>query len=307
MPRALITGAEGFVGPYLARHLRELGYDVWGGSLGGAPHADFEVVRLDVADRARVLQVMADVAPDEVYHLAALRRPTLPDERAYYDVNLHGTLHILEAARATGSRVLVVSSAYVYGARAGAIPEDAPLRPMNAYGASKAAAEMAAVAAVAGGLHAVIARPFNHSGPGQPPAFFTPTLIQQLAAIRDGRAEPVLRLGNLDAVRDLSDVRDVVRAYPLLLRHGAAGEAYNVGRGEGVAMREVVRLAVGLLGTEVRVVTDPARVRPNDLPELVADLRKLRGTIEWRAELPLEGMLGDMLNEADGSFVGALP
>lgn len=307
MPRALITGADGFVGPYLARHLREQGASVWGGSLGGAPHPDFEVVRLDVTDRARVLQVMADLAPDEVYHLAALSQPTLDDERAYYDVNLHGTLHVLEAARAAGARVLLVSSAYVYGARASAIPEDAPLRPMNAYGASKAAAEMAAVAAAASGLPAVIARPFNHSGPGQPPAFFTPTLVGQLAAIRDGREDPVLRLGNLDAVRDLIDVRDVVRAYPLLLRQGRAGEAYNVGRGEGVAMHEVVRLAVGLLGSEVRVVTDPARVRANDLPELVADVRKLHATIDWRPGIGLETMLGDMLDQADGSFVGAPP
>lgn len=298
MPRALVTGADGFVGPYLAWHLRELGVSVWGGSLSGAPHADFEAVRLDVTDRARVQEVVGDVAPDEIYHLAALSQPTLDDERAYYDVNLHGTLHVLAAARAVGARVLVVSSAYVYGARAGAIAEDAPLRPMNPYGASKAAAEMAAVAAAAGGVHATIARPFNHSGPGQPPAFFVPTLIQQLAAIRDGRAEPELRLGNLDAVRDLSDVRDVVLAYPLLLRHGRPGEAYNVGRGEGVAMREVVRLALALLDADVRVVTDPARVRPNDLPALVADVRKLRATVDWRPGIGLEGMLKDMLDQA---------
>lgn len=298
MPRALVTGAEGFVGPYLARHLRELGDGVWGGSLSGAPHPDFEAVRLDVTDRVRVQEVLREVAPDEVYHLAALSQPTLDDQRAYYDVNLHGTLHVLGAARAVGARVLVVSSAYVYGARAGAIPEDAPLRPMNPYGASKAAAEMAAVAAAAGGLHAVIARPFNHSGPGQPPAFFVPTLIQQLAAIRDGRTEPELRLGNLDAVRDLSDVRDVVRAYPLLLRHGRPGEAYNVGRGEGVAMRDVVRLALALLDADVKVATDPARVRPNDLPELVADLGKLRATIDWRSGIGLERMLKDMLDQA---------
>lgn len=129
----------------------------------------------------------------------------------------------------------------------------------------------------------------------------------QLAAIRDGRAEPVLRLCNLDAVRDLCDVHDVVRAYALLLRHVAAGEANNVGRGEGVRMREVVRLAVGMSSTEVQVVTDPARVRPNDLPELVADVRKLHATIDRWPGIGLEAVLGDMLNRADGSFPGARP
>jgi GDP-4-dehydro-6-deoxy-D-mannose reductase len=299
VPKALVTGAAGFVGPYLCRHLRDLGYEVWGGSVDGAPHPDYASLRVDVTNRSTVLDAIRNLQPDEVYHLAALSRPTLDDQRSYYEVNLHGTLHVLEAARAVGAQVLVASSAYVYGARAGAIAEDVPLRPMNAYGASKAAAEMATVAAAAGGLHAVIARPFNHSGPGQPPAFFVPTLVQQLAALRDGRADAVLRLGNLDAVRDLSDVRDVVRAYPLLLRHGRAGEAYNVGRGEGWSMREVVEEAAALLERSVQVIVDPDRLRPNDLPELVADTRKLLATIDWQATIPLERTLRDMLPGAE--------
>lgn len=304
MPRALITGAHGFVGPYLARHLRTLGDEVWGTDTTETPHRDFRSVRLDVRARDRVSEVLEDVAPDEIYHLAAISRPTHDDVAALYEVNLLGTVHVLEAARDLGCRVLMVSSSYVYGSCSGAVHEETPLEPTNPYGASKAAAEMAAISAAAAGLEVVRVRPFTHTGPGQPAAFFVPTLVEQLAAIRDRRADPELRLGNLDPVRDVSDVRDVVRAYPLLLRWGEPGQVYNVGRGVGVAMREIVRLALDLVHLDVDMVTDPSRLRPLDLPELVADVTRLHATIDWHPEHDLRDTLRDML-AAVGQPLGA--
>jgi GDP-4-dehydro-6-deoxy-D-mannose reductase len=294
-----VTGAAGFVGPFLARHLRTLGDTVWGGSLEGAPHPDYTAIELDVTDPARVREVMRSLAPAEVYHLAAISRPALQNGEGYLEVNLGGTLNVLAAAAEIGARVLVVSSGYVYGRHAEPITEATAIAPIHAYGASKAAAEMAALTWALTGQHVVRVRPFNHVGPGQSTDFFVPTLIGQLGAVRAGRAEPRVVLGSLDAVRDIADVRDVVRAYPGALRAAAAGSVYNVCTGTGVSMRDVVELAVELAGVEVEVITDPERVRPNDLPRLVGRADSLTALTGWHPERTLAATLTDMLASAE--------
>lgn len=293
--RTLITGASGFVGPYLARHLVELGAEVRGGSLAGDASDDPHTVKLDVTDSAQVLQVMREVQPHEVYHLAGVTRPASGDTAAFYTVNLHGTLNVLEAAQQVGAAVLVVGSAYVYGAQAGALSEQAELRPVNHYGSSKAAADLAAISYALSGSRVVRVRPFNHVGPGQSPDFLLPTLVQQLAKIEAGVLEPVIKLGNLDSVRDFTDVRDIVRAYPKLLREGKNGEVYNLASGRGVSVRELADVVLSRAEREVKLTTEPGRVRATDIPYLVGDATRARQTIGWRPEIPLETTLDEML------------
>lgn len=293
--RALITGAGGFVGPYLARHLTELGAEVWGGGLSSAAAEDYRAVTLDVTDAAQVARVLDEVQPTEVYHLAGVTRPASGDTAAFYAVNLHGTLNVLGAAQKTGAAVLVVGSAYVYGAQAGALSERAELRPVNPYGASKAAADLAALPYALSGNRVVRVRPFNHVGPGQSPDFLLPTLVQQLAGIEAGRLEPTLKLGNLDSVRDFTDVRDIVRAYPQLLRGGENGVVYNLASGRGVSVRELAEMVLSRARRAVQLETEPARVRATDIPELVGDASKAREAVGWRPDIPLETTLDEML------------
>jgi GDP-4-dehydro-6-deoxy-D-mannose reductase len=173
-----------------------------------------------------------------------------------------------------------------------------PLCPVNHYGVSKAAADMLGYNYALGGLRVVRARPFNHSGPGQSPDFLLPTLIEQFAEIRAGRREPTIYLGNLESVRDLSDVRDVVRAYRLILRNGRPGEAYNVGTGHGVSVRELFELVRREADVEVQLRVEPSRVRATDIPYLVANPGKARRELGWEARIPLEQTIREMLRTA---------
>jgi len=294
-PKALVTGAGGFVGPYLARHLRGLGYDVYGGTLSGRASEDYTAVTLDVRQADAVKEVARELAPDDVYHLAGITRPALGLVSEFYEVNLHGTLNVLEAAKEVGAATLVVSSAYVYGAHEGRIAEDAPLKPVNHYGASKAAGDLAALPYALEGGRVVRVRPFNHVGPGQSPDFLLPTLVGQLAKIEAGELPPVIKLGNLDAARDFTDVRDVVRAYPKLLHEGENGEVYNLASGRGVTVRELAEQVTARARLEVRLEVEPARVRATDIPSLVGDASKARERVGWRPEIPLERTLDEML------------
>lgn len=290
----MITGASGFVGPHLAQHLASLDYDVWGASPKGSVAAAYRPIALDVRRSREVLRVIGELAPDEVYHLAGVTRPASDNVSAFYDVNLYGTLHVLEAAKAVGARVLVVSSAYVYGRHDRAMTETTPLEPVNHYGASKAAGDLASIGYALNGLPVVRVRPFNHTGPGQSPDFVLPSLVQQLARIEAGLKSPIIELGNLDSVRDFSDVRDIVRAYPLLLDKGRTGDVYNLSTGQGTSIRELVGQLTALTDIPVKLVAEAARVRATDIPFLVGDASKLR-ELGWEPKCSLERTLLDML------------
>jgi len=291
--RAFVTGAKGFVGSWLTAHLADLGDDVVG--------ADREV---DVTDGPSIGAAVADAAPDVVYHLAALTHVgrSWTDPADVLRVNATGTLYVLEAARACDPppRVLLVSSAEVYGAvPAASLPvgEDALLAPVTPYAASKVAAEYLGIQQyLAHALPVVRVRPFNHVGPGQSPSFVVAALAARIAAARASGASSIL-VGNLSARRDLTDVRDVVRAYRLLAERGVPGEVYNVCSGRDVAIDEVAARLQALAGTDLRLEPDPSLARPVDVPVLRGDPARLEAATGWAPEIDLDTTLADVLEQ----------
>jgi len=289
--RAFVTGGNGFVGTWLVRYLEEQGDEVVA--------VDHDV---DVRDGAAVLEAMRDAAPEAVYHLAALthvgRSWNGPEE--VLQVNTVGTMHVLQAAQVCTPmpRLLLVSSAEVYGAvDETSLParEDTPLAPVTPYAASKVAAEFLGVQAhLAQGLPVVRVRPFNHVGPGQGPGFVVPSLaIRIVEGLRRGGG--TVPVGNLSARRDLTDVRDVVRAYRLLVEAGVAGEVYNVCSGRAVGVAELAERMLQLAGVELELVTDPELVRPVDVPVMYGDPSRLRAATGWEPRFELEETLADVL------------
>ncbi len=307
MSQAFITGASGFVGPYLIRHLLEQGYEVVGGVHGPeAPQLSQECrrVSLDVTNREGVQRTVAEVQPDEVYHLAGLTRPASGRIDKFYQVNFGGALNLLEAVRehAPEARVLLVGSAYAYGRVDHPISEREPFEPVNHYGVSKASADLLGRSYALQELRVVRVRPFNHSGPGQSPDFVLPTLVCQFAEVKAGKREPVIHLGNLDSVRDFSDVRDIVQAYHLALQKGRPGEAYNLGSGRGVSVYELFELVRREAMVEVELNVEQSRVRATEISYLVADASKARKKLGWSAEIPLERTIRDMLDTAQDAL-----
>lgn len=302
MVRALVTGASGFAGAYLISHLLDESYEVTGTTHGPGKElpGNCQQFSLDVTNGRDVRRAIAEVRPDEIYHLAGLTRPESGAVREFYAVNFSGALNVLEAVReeAPEAAVLLVGSAYAYGRLDRPIAETDPMEPVSHYGVSKAAADLLGYSYALEGLRVVRIRPFNHSGPDQSPDFLLPTLIRQFTEIEAGRRAPVVRLGNLDSVRDFSDVRDIVRAYRLALQRGSSGEAYNLGSGRGVSVRELLDLVRRETKVEVDLEVEPSRIRATDIPRLVANVGKARREWGWEAEIPLEKTIRDMLQAA---------
>jgi len=289
--RALITGGKGFVGQWLSAHLKDRGDDV--------AIIDLET---DVADGAAVRRVMSDVRPDAVYHLAAMTHvgDSWEHPSQVLRVNVLGTAEILAAARAIPElpRVLVVSSAEVYGVVGTdqlPLDEHTATLPASPYAASKLAAEAVALQAWRGyGQPVMVVRPFNHIGPGQSPNFFVPALAKRIVEARRAGAGS-LPVGTLTTRRDFTDVRDVVVAYRRLIEAGEPGGVYNVCSGRDVAMAEVAHDLLRLAGADLELVTDPALVRPVDVPRLRGDATLLRETTGWVPVIPLATTLADVL------------
>lgn len=309
--RALITGASGFVGRYLVDALRADDTEVFA---AGGPHDDDAYFAIDLLD-VDTLHAAFDVAqPDVVFHLAAQafvpRSVEAPQET--YQINVIGTANVLAALRAFRDRskrevrLLFVSSAEVYGIQP---PDAMPLRescapnPTNPYAASKAAAEALVLGEVHSfGVDAVITRAFNHIGPGQSDRFVVPSFAAQLAAISRG-ADPVMLVGNLEPRRDFLDVRDVVEAYIGLARTGTRGEIYNVCSGSAISVREILGELIRIAHVPVEVRTDPARMRPADVPVLYGSNEKLRSSTGWSPRIPLRKTLQDVYHGFDNPRV----
>jgi GDP-4-dehydro-6-deoxy-D-mannose reductase len=295
--KAVVTGSSGFVGRHLVPHLQARGDDVVTIDHNGTPP-------VDVTDAAEVRAVLQAARPDAVYHLAALshvgRSWDAPE--TVFRVNALGALNVLQACADAGAgRVLVAGSADVYGAVAEEdlpLTEDAPIRPMTPYGASKAAADVLALQAFLGdGLPTLRVRAFNHTGPGQGASMLVPGLARRIAdAERSGGSK--VDVGNLDVVRDLCDVRDVVRAYRLLVERGEPGEAYNVCSGRGVSVRDVAGMLLSLSDAPLELVVDPDLVRHVDVPRLVGSAARLHAATGWEPEIALETTLTDVLADA---------
>ena len=295
--KAVITGARGFVGPHLAAHLEAEGDEVTGLDFAGPE-------RFDVTDAAGVRVHLEAAGPEVVYHLAALSHvgESWADPSTQFRVNAEGTLNVVAAAAALGiRRVVVIGSSEEYGeVDADALPvgETAPLRPVTPYGAAKAAAETVALQmGRATDLEVVCVRPFPHTGPGQTDRFLVPALAARIArAEREGTDTVVM--GSRTPMRDLSDVRDVVRAYRLLAIAGRPGLAYNVCSGVSTAVGEIADLLAGASTRPIRFETDPALVRPVEPPPLIGSADRLREHTGWSPEHTLAGTLADVLAAA---------
>lgn len=264
-------------------------------------------INLDVTDGKEVQRAIAEAQPDEIYHLAGLTRPASGAVGEFYQVNFGGALNLLEAVRehAPNARVLLVGSAYAYGKVDHPIVETEPLRPVNHYGVSKASADLLGYSYALEGVEVMRVRPFNHSGPAQSSDFLLPTLVQQFAETKAGKREPVIHLGNLDSVRDFSDVRDIVRGYHLALQKGRSGETYNLGSGQGVSVRDLFELVSEVAGVEVELRMEPSRVRDTDILYLIADVSKARRELAWEPEIPLQRTVRDMLHAAENRLKAA--
>ncbi len=294
--RAFVTGSRGFVGSWLVAHLVAAGDEVVQSS------AD-----LDVGDASGVMGEVIAAAPEIVYHLAGFSHvgASWGAAQEAYRVNVLGTVSVVEAALACEGTpaVLIVSSAEVYGrVGPGDIPtnEEAPLRPLSPYAASKAAAELVGQQAyLAKGLRVLTVRPFNHVGPGQAPSFVVSALAKRIVeAQREGDSK--IPVGNLAARRDFTDVRDVVRAYRMLAGAGEAGQVYNVCSGIDVSVEAVVRRLLEIAEADLRLVVDPALFRPVDVPVLRGDAGRLRVCTGWQPEIPLDDTLAAVLDHWRG-------
>ncbi len=309
--RVLVTGATGFVGRHLCDALTAAEHEAIpaGGPRDHPPH-----LVLDLADAAGIRQLLDKVRPDAIVHLAgqASVPDSLADPLGTVEVNALGTARLLEAVREAGAsiRTLVVSSAEVYGIhRPERMPldESTPLRPANPYAASKAAAEAFALAwGRSYDLDVIVARPFNHIGPGQDERFAVGAFARQLAAIAAG-APPVMHVGNLTAERDFLDVRDVCEAYVALLAYGKGGEVYNICSGRAVRIQEVLRQLITIAHVPVEVREDPERMRPSDLPILVGYASKLRAATGWEPRRTLTETLRDVYADAQARLRATSP
>jgi len=303
--RALITGVGGFVGPHLVRLLRRAtNWGVFGLCRHPVDGGEYRPIVADLLDREAVARAVAAAAPTHVFHLAAQSHvPTSHrDARGTLTNNLIGQVNLLDACRDLPAppRVLVVGSAEEYGlARAEEMPlgEDQPFHPTSPYAVSKVAQDLLGWQYfISYGLPVVRVRPFNHTGPGQSERFVVSDFARQVAEIEAGRAAPVIQAGNLDARRDFLDVRDVVRAYHLALTRGEPGAVYNIGSGVAVRIGDVLALLRGLARVPVEIAPDPSRMRPSDVPLLVADIDALRAATGWQPEIPFEQSVRDTLD-----------
>ena len=308
--RVLITGIKGFVGPYLADSLQHAGIECVGISFAAPefPHPisldGITVRELDLRDRDATRSCVADLRPDSVVHLAAISSVpySVKNPQLTFDVNVGGSVSLFDAVRHLDKpvRVLHVSSGNVYGNRDSGetgFREDEIPNPVSPYAASKLAAEIAARSFVGDlGMEIVIARPFNHTGPGQPQSFVCPEFARSIAeGLRRGENPVLLRTGALEPRRDFTDVRDVVEAYRLLLLRGRAGEVYNVSSGSLVSIAEIVALFQEAAGVAIRTETDPARLRIREVARLAGDSSKIRSELAWKPKISLPELLGDLL------------
>ncbi len=295
--KAAITGARGFVGRHLTAHLRDEGDEVAGLDLAGDEP-------VDITDLAALSARVNDTQPEVLYHLAARAHvgESWRDDDAVRHVNVGGTANVLAACAAAGvRRIVFVGSAEEYGRvddPSVPVRETAPLRPLSPYAQSKVEAEALALTAHRNGLLEVICvRAFNHTGPGQTPRFLVPGLAARIVRAERSRDHDIA-IGNLDPVRDYTDVRDVVRAYRLLAQDGEAGRVYNVCSGRGVSVAAIARGLLARADRKLQLCVDPDLVRPADVPVLIGDATLLTDTTGWSPQISLDQTLADVLEDA---------
>ena len=300
----VVTGAAGFAGSHVVEALAGNGRAI-GWTHRAEPPPDVaslaEWEHVDLLAPAEVRAAIARARPSAVIHCAGAPNVahSWRDTLTPLSVNVLATHHLFDALRRAGARcrVVVPGSATVYAGSAAALTEDSPVAPSSPYALSKLAQEELSLrAAREDGVDVVVTRSFNHTGPRQSAAFAAPNMARQIALIEAGLAEPLIRVGNLEAQRDFTDVRDMARAYVTLVHDGAPSTVYNVSSGVPRVMRAVLDALVARARVEVRVEPDPALMRPSDTPVLVGDSTKLRQATGWRAEIPFDRTLDDLMN-----------
>lgn len=297
----LVTGAGGFAGSHLIEHLAGRG-DLAGWTRSDPPPTLEHLAtwtRIDLLDRARVREEILALRPTAVYHCAGAAQvaDSWRDTARPLANNVLATHYLLDALRRAGRpcRVIIPGSATVYAASAAPLHEEAELAPASPYAVSKLAQEQLGLRALTeDGIDVIVTRAFNHTGPRQSPAFAVAGMARQIAQIERG-GEPVIRVGNLDARRDLTDVRDTVRAYALLMEHGVPGTVYNVASGIGRPMRAVLDALIERSHVAVTVTVDPTRLRLHDTPVVVGDPTRLRAATGWAPRIDFDRTLDDLL------------
>lgn len=311
MTKVLITGITGFAGSHLAEFLLLMGLEVygtarWRSKTDNIDHLrdSLNIVNADIRDGYSLQSLLESVNPDYCFHLAAqsfvLESWSSPLETL--GTNILGTTNILQAIRSKcpKCRVLIAGSSEEYGLvhpEETPIQETNPLRPMSPYGVSKAATDhLGLLYFMSYKLPVVVTRAFNHTGPRRGEVFATSNFAKQIAEIEAGKKEPILRVGNLEAIRDWTDVRDMVQAYWEVINDGYPGEAYNICSGKGIKVGDMLSMLLGMSGRGIKVEQDPSRMRPSDVPILIGDFEKLRQRTGWEPKIPFEKTLKDLLN-----------
>jgi len=312
--KILITGASGFVGSYIIDYLVKnspqdsvIGTYYSKDSLNilGENKNKIKSVKIDLSKEEEVNSLISQEKPDILYHLAAFTSPSQSFESPNKTVvnNISCQLNILEALRKnklTDTKTLVVSSAEVYGNVAKEdlpIDESVPFNPTNPYAVSKLAQDyLGRQYFLSFGLKVIRVRPFNHIGPRQSSGFVVSAFAKKIAEIEKGKREPVLPVGNLDAKRDFTDVRDMVKAYALLMEKGSLGEVYNIGSGTSYKISDILNMLLSFTDKKISIELDKSLLRPNDNPNLVCDPSKIRNAVGWKTEVPIEKTLKDTLD-----------
>lgn len=305
--RVLITGAAGFVGRHLSRHLLDTvpELEAHGTVLAGVGQttlAGITAHELDLRDSASVSGLVERLQPEQIYHLAAQANVRLSFDAVWetLETNIRSELNMIQASLAlpTRPRLLIVSTGEMYDPADLPSRENSALRPSSPYSVSKVTQDMLALQYfLSDGLPTLRARPFNHLGPGQSQGFVAPDFAMQIARIEAGQQEPQLNVGNLSARRDFTDVRDVVRAYRLIMERGEAGSVYNIASNQTHTIQELLDGMLRHARVPIEVCVDPARIRPSGTPILWGDATRLHDATGWQPTIPFEQTLLDVLDD----------
>lgn len=308
--RVLITGVSGFVGSYLSRHLAQADptADYYGTTYRSQdiqlPNS-IQLKQVDLTQREAVLQLLYEVKPDAIYHLAAQSSAgrSITDAWNTYEINIRGQLNLIEGCieHNLRPRIVMASSAEIYATEPPApmpVTEDADLRAKNPYGVSKIAQDMMGLQYYfSHDFHIIRARAFNQFGPEQRPSFVAPDFALQIAKIEAGQQDPIMKVGNLSAKRDFTDIRDTAKAYPLLMQHGKAGQAYNICSNTAHSAQDVLDTLLSFTNTQIDVQVDPNKLRPVDVPLVQGDYSRLHNLTGWQPQLSFEQTLRDLMVE----------
>ena len=305
--KALIVGGAGFVGSYLIDHLR--GKCKWSISVTKMAHENINNSNIDIFDlnilcKDDIVKLLTQIKPDYIFHLAAQSSVALSwkNPALTIDVNIKGSVNLLDAVRELDykPRILLIGSGEEYGhinAYETPIRENNATRPGNIYAATKVAQNLIGkIYSDAYQMDIVMVRAFNHIGPNQASLFVVADFCKQVAEIEKGIKEPIIKVGNLSAKRDFTDVRDVVKAYALLVQKGKSGETYNVGSGKAISIEDILKLILSMSHANINVEIDENKLRPVDVPIIEADVTKITQATGWNKVIKLEETIADTLN-----------